>query len=87
MTKRTVGMYGGKFLPLHAGHVYMITTAACMVDELYVVLSYSEIRDQKLVEEGNIKPLPYQLRLRWLSQIAKDMGNVKVISLDCNTSQ
>lgn len=37
MKKGKVGFYGGKFLPLHQGHVYMITRAACMVDELYVV--------------------------------------------------
>lgn len=82
MRKKTIGMYGGKFLPLHAGHVYAITTAACMVDELYVVLSYSNIRDEKLVNEGNIKPLPYTLRLRWLSQITKDMENVHVLAVE-----
>lgn len=82
MRKGKVGFYGGKFLPLHQGHVFLITKAACMVDELYVVLSYSEIRDTLLVEKGNIKPLPYQVRLRWLSQITKDMENVKVIAVE-----
>lgn len=82
MTKKTVGMYGGKFLPLHTGHVYLITQAACMVDELYVVLSYSKVRDEKLAREGNIKPLPYQLRLRWLSQLTKNMPNVTVIAVE-----
>jgi HTH-type transcriptional repressor of NAD biosynthesis genes len=82
MKKGKVGFYGGKFLPLHQGHVYMITRAACMVDELYVVLSYSKIRDAKLVEKGNIKKLPFELRLRWLSQMTKDMENVKVLAVE-----
>ena len=82
MTKKTVGMYGGKFLPPHMGHLYLITQAACMVDELYVVLSYSKVRDEKLAKQGNIKGLPYQLRLRWLTQLTRDMENVKVIAVE-----
>lgn len=77
-----IGMYGGKFLPLHMGHVYSITKAACMVDELYVVLSYSKIRDELFVQKGNIKPLPYSLRYRWLKQLTKDMENVTVIAVE-----
>lgn len=82
MKSGKVGFYGGKFLPLHMGHVYAIKKAACMVEELYIVLSYSHSRDKRLVEEGNIKPLPYQLRLRWLSQLTKDMKNVHVIAVE-----
>ncbi|MEK3854974.1 adenylyltransferase/cytidyltransferase family protein [Cytobacillus sp. FSL H8-0458] len=40
----TVGFIGGKFLPLHLGHVYAIVQATSIVDELYVVLSHSELR-------------------------------------------
>lgn len=39
---KTVGMYGGKFLPLHMGHVYMMTKASTMVDELHIIVSYDE---------------------------------------------
>ncbi|WP_236694053.1 adenylyltransferase/cytidyltransferase family protein [Sporosarcina globispora] len=30
----TVGFIGGKFLPLHLGHVYAIVHASAIVDEL-----------------------------------------------------
>lgn len=79
---RKVGFFGGKFLPLHAGHVFAITKAACMVEELYVVLSFSEARDRKLCEQGNISYIPHSVRLQWLSTLTKDMVNVKVIEVE-----
>lgn len=78
----TIGFIGGKFLPLHLGHVYAIVRASTMVDELYVVLSHSEKRDNELCEPTKIKPIPARIRLRWLSQLTKDMPHVKVISIE-----
>ncbi|MBH0332448.1 nicotinate-nucleotide adenylyltransferase [Brevibacillus brevis] len=78
----SVGFIGGKFLPLHQGHVYAITQAACRCDELYVVLSHSPTRDRKLCEEAGIKPIPYEVRLRWLSTLVKDMENVHVLAVE-----
>ncbi|MGG1658195.1 multifunctional transcriptional regulator/nicotinamide-nucleotide adenylyltransferase/ribosylnicotinamide kinase NadR [Brevibacillus sp. NRS-1366] len=78
----TVGFIGGKFLPLHQGHVYAITQAACRCDELYVVLSHSPQRDRKLCQEAGIRELPYEVRLRWLSTLVKDMENVHVLAVE-----
>lgn len=79
---KKVGFFGGKFLPLHAGHVFAITKAACMVEELYVVLSYSKIKDSRLCRENNIQDIPHTVRLQWLSTLTKDMVNVKVIAVE-----
>ncbi|MEH7249086.1 multifunctional transcriptional regulator/nicotinamide-nucleotide adenylyltransferase/ribosylnicotinamide kinase NadR [Neobacillus niacini] len=78
----TVGFIGGKFLPLHLGHVYAIVQASSIVDELYVVLSHSEIRDRELCLNTKMNDIPAQIRLRWLSQLTKDMPHVKVISIE-----
>ncbi|MED1793103.1 multifunctional transcriptional regulator/nicotinamide-nucleotide adenylyltransferase/ribosylnicotinamide kinase NadR [Brevibacillus nitrificans] len=78
----TVGFIGGKFLPLHLGHVHAITRAACLCDELYVVLSYSQARDRKLCEKAGIQIMPYEVRLRWLSGLAKDMENVHLLAVE-----
>lgn len=80
----TIGFIGGKFLPLHLGHVYAIVHASTMVDELYVVLSHSELRDRELCENTKMHYIPAQIRLRWLSQLTKDMPHVKVISMEDN---
>ncbi|WP_066316385.1 multifunctional transcriptional regulator/nicotinamide-nucleotide adenylyltransferase/ribosylnicotinamide kinase NadR [Bacillus sp. FJAT-29814] len=79
---KKVGFYGGKFLPLHLGHVYAIIKASTMVDELYVVLSHSVKRDQQLCEGSKLPYIPSRIRLRWLSQLTKDMEHVKVIEVE-----
>lgn len=76
-----VGMYGGKFLPLHQGHVSAIIEASTICDELYVVLSYNEEREKLLFEDAVIDPIPYRERFKWLSQLTQDMENVKVIAV------
>lgn len=78
----SVGFIGGKFLPLHMGHVYAITKAACLCDELYVVLSYSKNRDAVLCKDSKVKEMPHEIRLRWLCQLTKDMENVRVIKVE-----
>jgi HTH-type transcriptional regulator, transcriptional repressor of NAD biosynthesis genes len=78
----TIGFIGGKFHPLHLGHVYAIVRASTMVDELYVVLSHSERRDKELCEHTKMEPIPARIRLRWLSQLTKDMPHVKVLSIE-----
>lgn len=77
-----VGFIGGKFLPLHMGHVYSIIQASNYCDKLYVILSHSKKRDEKLCEEGNIKYIPPVIRLRWLCNLCDDMENVEVIDVE-----
>lgn len=80
MTK--VGFYGGKFLPLHMGHVYSIIQASSMVDELYIVLSHSKKRDQELCNNKNMNYISSTVRLRWLHQLTKDMDHVNVLEVE-----
>lgn len=79
---KKVGFYGGKFLPLHQGHVYSIIKASTMVDELYVVLSHSVKRDKELCKGSKLPFIPSRIRLRWLSQLTKDMEHVHVIEVE-----
>lgn len=80
MKKKTVGFYGGKFLPIpHMGHVYAMTTASTMVDELHVVISYDEDYErQTYYFLSEIDYVGYEQRLRWWKQITKDMPHVHV---------
>ena len=67
-----VGMYGGSFKPLHMGHVDCIIRAANMCKELYIVLSIGHNRGEV---DGRI-------RYRWIYQLTKHIGNVKIITLE-----
>jgi len=78
----TVGFIGGKFLPLHLGHVFAIIQASTIVDELYLVLSHSEKRDKELCDNTKMKYVESRVRLRWLHQLVKDMDQVRVIEVE-----
>jgi HTH-type transcriptional repressor of NAD biosynthesis genes len=83
MTLGKVGMYGGKFLPIHMGHVYSMIRASTMVDELHVIVSYDELYEKALcVGGGKIPHIPYTVRLRWWHQITKDMPHVHVHAVE-----
>lgn len=80
--KMTTGFIGGKFLPLHLGHVNAIIQASNLCDKLYLILSHSKIRDKLLCEKGNIKYIPFEIRLSWLRILAKKLPNAKVIHVE-----
>ncbi|MGM9972698.1 MAG: multifunctional transcriptional regulator/nicotinamide-nucleotide adenylyltransferase/ribosylnicotinamide kinase NadR [Clostridiaceae bacterium] len=70
------GMFGGSFDPLHIGHINGIIQAASMCQKLYIVLSYSRIRDN----------IPMEQRYRWLHNSLKHMSNVEIILLEDTAS-
>ena len=67
-----VGMYGGSFDPLHLGHVDCIIQAANMCRELFIVLSIGPERNE----------IDGRIRYRWIYQLTKHIGNVKIITLE-----
>lgn len=71
-----VGMYGGSFNPLHLGHVDCLIQAANMCRELFVVLSAGNKR----------KEINARVRYRWIYQLTKHIGNVKIIMLEDDAS-
>ncbi|MDQ0270997.1 multifunctional transcriptional regulator/nicotinamide-nucleotide adenylyltransferase/ribosylnicotinamide kinase NadR [Cytobacillus purgationiresistens] len=74
-----VGMYGGKFLPFpHLGHVYAMIKASTMVDELHVIVSHDTKHEEKLCEDGMIPHIPFTMRLRWWTQLTKELPHVQV---------
>lgn len=80
--KRKIGMYGGKFLPVHLGHVNAMVMASTIVDELHVVVSYDEEFEQQYFKETGMEPIPAVQRLRWWSEITADLDHVVVHSIE-----
>ncbi|TCS94872.1 multifunctional transcriptional regulator/nicotinamide-nucleotide adenylyltransferase/ribosylnicotinamide kinase NadR [Hazenella coriacea] len=76
---KTVGMYGGKFYPIHLGHVYAMIVASTLVDELHIIISYDDEYEKNILSNGSRLPhIDYQLRMRWWKEITKDLPYVHV---------
>lgn len=81
---KTIGMLGGKFYPVpHQGHVFAMTVASTMVDELHVIVSYDENFEKETLSKDSKTPhIDYRQRVRWWKQITKDMPHVKVHAVE-----
>lgn len=83
MTIGKVGMYGGKFAPIHMGHVYAMIRASTMVEELHIIVSYdTEYEKEHLFKNTKMPHIPYDVRLRWWTQLTKDLPHVQVHAVE-----
>jgi HTH-type transcriptional regulator, transcriptional repressor of NAD biosynthesis genes len=79
MTIGKVGMYGGKFVPVHLGHVYAMIKASTMVEELHVIVSHDTEYERKVIFKDAVIPyIPVRKRVRWWTQITRNLPHVHV---------
>lgn len=69
-----VGLFPGKFLPPHRGHLTAILRAHALCDKLYVVISERTVEDGELCAQSGIEYIDGRLRQRWLSQELQGLG-------------
>ena len=78
MKKYKVGMYGGKFLPMHKGHLKCLEVAARECEKVYLILFYGGDQEMEII---NARPSDTDLNLpnRILQTIraAKQFDNVE----------
>ena len=83
MKKETIGMFGGKFLIVHKGHVHAMRKAAAMVDKLYVIVTYNVMFEREVYfHKSKIAPIAVEQRLRWWHEITKELDNVHVYAIE-----
>lgn len=79
---KTVGFFGGKFLPFHLGHVYAIMAASNYVDKLYVILISDEETDKEICKNSSIPHIPTLERLSWIGETLKDLENIHILHIN-----
>lgn len=79
-----IGFFGGKFLPLHNGHVFSIINASQQCDELHVVLFYNTLNEAELIKNSkfNQKFLSPAIRELVLKSEFDSYKNIKLHSID-----
>lgn len=77
----SIGVFPGRFLPPHRGHLTGILRAHALCDELYVVVSERIEEDEQLCRSAGVAYVDGALRRRWLAQELKGLG-IKIRLVD-----
>lgn len=75
---KKIGLFPGKFLPLHSGHIQSIIEASTKVDKLYVIGSYRDAPYTTI----NGKRITKEVLHYWLLEQFKGLNHIKVIVVD-----
>lgn len=77
-----IGVYYGRFLPPHRGHLDTIIKASTMCEKLYVVVSFNDEYTRKICDEDNFPYVDGSARVKWLCQQLDDLEHIVVLKLD-----
>ena len=78
----TVGMFVGKFLPPHIGHINAIKKASKLCDKLFVVVGGDEKRNMELCKEAGIPFIDLNTKTKWIENELKGIQNIQIISFN-----
>ena len=77
-----VGLFVGKFLPLHIGHINAIKKASNACDKLFVVVGDDPIKNKKLCDEAHLPFIDLKTKTEWVKAETKNIKNVVVVPFD-----
>jgi nicotinamide riboside kinase/nicotinamide mononucleotide adenylyltransferase len=76
------GVFSGKFLPPHRGHLSSIINSATQCEVLYVIVSDNEEMTRRICQESSLPIMNGIERTKWLSQELQGFDHIKVLFLD-----
>ena len=76
------GVYFGRFLPPHRGHLYQMIEASTRCEKLLVVISDNADQTREVCRRDGIPEISYRLRKQWISQQIQDITHIGVRVLD-----
>jgi len=79
---KKIGAFVGKFYPPHIGHVWVINKALKDLDEVYIIISKNDIRNEMIKDEQNFPTLNSNLIKGWFEEHYKNNPKIKVEIFD-----
>lgn len=77
-----VGFYGGKFLPMHKGHLYCIDTAAKQCDHVVVIMFINGDDELKVMKTNHDSELSVESRVEQAKRVCALYPNVEFHVID-----
>lgn len=85
MKKYKAGMYGGKFMPMHLGHLHCLENASKLCEKVYLLLVIGGAQDQEISETDHREFLSVEARLKQVHKAAAMFDNVIPKMVDVST--
>ena len=77
-----IGFYGGKFLPMHKGHLYCIDTAAKQCDKVIVIMFINGDDELRVLKEMRDPMLEVSSRIEQVKKVCALYPNVEFHVID-----
>lgn len=78
----TTGIFVGKFLPPHKGHIQSILEAKKHCTHLVVIVCFEPDVTKQLCKNAGIDFISLELKEKWIKSELKDCKDIEVLSLD-----
>lgn len=79
------GMFGGKFMPYHRGHLYCLETASRLCERVYQILMANCVEEEAILRslpEAERLALSSERRYARMHAAGRRLGNVETIYMD-----
>ena len=80
--KYKVGMYGGKFMPFHKGHLHCVEIASKQCEKLYVILFHGNDQEIEILKTRKEEWLSVKSREEHIKKACEKFDNVIFKSID-----
>ena len=80
--KYIIGFYGGKFLPMHIGHLYCIDTAAKQCTKVVVIMFINGDDELRVIKTQKGKELSVSSRIEQAQRVCSQYDNVEFHVID-----
>lgn len=79
------GMYGGKFMPMHVGHLHCLERALELCDTVYLILFINGTQEQEIAASDDREMLSLASRIGQLYRAANRYGRVVPLIIDVSS--